>query len=99
MPDTLPLPIPYSAKKQEYESFLDTDSVLHGIIKVVDPSFTNLWGLSKRIEELYVLLVKITTHDHSPDNDAYTIAFDYQVANGISNGKIKLRELNKEVKI
>jgi hypothetical protein len=89
LPDTLP--IPYSASDQTYESFHGTDCVLRGILKIIDPTYKSEWGFTKRIEELFELPEKRVTHDHNPANDAYCIAFDYQVSNAISNGKIKLR--------
>lgn len=89
LPNTLP--IPYSASEQKYESFLGTDDILSGILKIVDPLFDKRWGFTKRIEELFVLPTKRVNHDHNPANDAYCIAFDHQVSNGIASGKIKKR--------
>jgi len=57
----------------------------------VDPTHTSPWGFTKRIEELYNLPSKKYEHDHLPSHDAYNIAFDYQVANNISTGIIKLK--------
>ena len=90
MPDTLP--IPYSASAQTYESFQETHSILNGVLKVVDPTFGKEWGFTKRIEELFDIPLKRVLHDHNPANDAYCIAFDHQVSNGIMSGTIKLRQ-------
>lgn len=90
IPDTLP--IPYSAKKQKYKPFRETNSILRGILFVADPDYTSQFGLSRRIAEIYDVPTPIAKHDHNPANDAYTIAYDFQVANAIAKGTIVLRK-------
>lgn len=85
------LPIPYSASKQDYEIFHETFSMQRGLLKVVDPSFTSDWGLSQRISELYNLPPKRDLNPHNPVDDAYEIAYDYQVLNGIQNNQIHMK--------
>ena len=98
MEHTSDLPIPYSAtkhkktKRQAYSSFLETHSQQRGFLMAVDPDFRGIWGLSERIAELYDVPKPMRKHDHSPANDAYTIAYDQMVLFGIMEGVIKPRE-------
>lgn len=93
LPDTLPLP--YTAGrvdgKQQYKSFWETHSEQRGLLAVVDPSFKQNWGYTKRIAELYEVPDQKKDHDHNPSNDAYSIAFEHQVLLNIRDGKIQRR--------
>jgi hypothetical protein len=82
------LPIPYSASEQDYSDFINVSDYQRGLLILADPEFDNWWGLTDRISELYILPPKTKAHDHNPANDAYTIAFDFQVLMGIKNGSI-----------
>lgn len=88
LPGTLPLP--YTASfPQEYSSFFETHSQQKGLLTAVDPEFKSDWGLSKRISELYNVPECTVVHDHHPCNDAYTIAYEQHVLNGIRDGRYK----------
>lgn len=91
MDKTSQLPIPYSSDKQKYGSFFETHSMLKGILAIVDPAYNSNWGLSARVYELYNVPKKLKEPNHNPANDAYAIAFDAQVINGIREKKIELR--------
>lgn len=82
------LPIPYSADKQQYKSFYETGSIFKGILAIIDPSYAKNWGFSDRVRELYNIPEMTREHTHNPADDAYTIAFDAQIVNGIISGKI-----------
>lgn len=85
------LPIPYTSGSQKYASFYETGSMFKGILAVVDPSYSKGWGYSNRIRELYNVPEMTREHNHTPADDAYTIAFDAQIINGIQRGKITLK--------
>lgn len=88
------LPIPYSAGIiQNYKPFWETHSEQRGILAVVDPSFKEDYGFTKRLSELYDIPPMKKDHDHNPANDAYTIAFDQQIILGIRDQTIKLKSL------
>lgn len=72
----------------------DTDSIIKGILIMIDPKFVseNDWGYTKKIRELYNVPKITIEHNHLPHNDAYNIAFDYQITVGIMKNKIKLRD-------
>lgn len=93
------LPLPYSADKtpnddgviaQKYKSLWETHSVQRGLLAVVDPDYKTDWGYTKRINELYSIppMDPEITHDHLPHHDAYTIACEQQVVNGIRDRTI-----------
>ena len=87
------LPIPYEASgKQKYAPFQETGCILQGILKIIDPKFKKDRGHKYRIGKLFDLPKKKKPNDHNPSNDAYGIAYDWQVSNGISNKTIKLKE-------
>ena len=89
LPNTLP--IPYCAAKQEYDIFHETFSMQRGILKVVNPEFKSDWCLDGQLEKVYYLPKRKNTDVHNPAHDAYNIAFDYQVMNGIQSGEIKMK--------
>lgn len=86
------LPIPYTAKSQKYDSFYETGSMFAGIISVVDPSYPKTWSYGARVKELYDVPQMKREHNHTPADDAYTIAFDAQIVTGIRRGKITLKQ-------
>jgi len=88
-------PIPYNARPKEtgdseYAPFWETTSMQRGLLMSVDPEFTEDWGLTDRIYELYDITAvdRDIAHDHLPHHDAYTIACDLQILHGIQNGSI-----------
>lgn len=85
------LPIPYSASKQEYETFFETTSMQKGFLLAHGINLD--WGLSNKIKELYDTPECIKFHDHNPANDAHTIAFDMHMLLNIYNGVYKKRIL------
>lgn len=91
MDRTSKLPLPYTADSQEYDSFFETHSMLRGVLTVADPTFDSDWGLSNRIREIYDVPEMKKSHTHNPADDAYTIAFDAQIVNGIKAGRIRQR--------
>lgn len=86
LPDTMPLP--YDSKGK-YKPYWETHSVQRGLLMAVDPEFKNDWGFTERIMELYKVPKMRRNHDHLPNNDAYTIAFENQIILGIRDGYIK----------
>lgn len=84
------MPLPYSTNGS-YKPFWETHSMQRGLLIAVDPNFKDDWGFTKRIAELYEIPKMVRNHDHLPNNDAYTIAFDNQVLLGIRDGNIKLK--------
>lgn len=85
LPNTLP--IPYSTHG-EYSSFWDVHSEQRGLLMAIAPEFQRNKGLSKKIQELFDIPEMECEHDHRPDNDAYTIAFEQQVLFAIRDGRI-----------
>lgn len=84
------LPIPHSASTQEFSPFYDTTSEIKGLLSVIDPSFKQNWGYSKRLYELYDVPIFDKKHDNNPANDAFTIAVQHQIVLNIRDKKIKL---------
>jgi len=84
MPHTLP--IPYTAKKQEYETFFETHSIEKGIL--LANGISKDWGLFDEIKNLYNVPKCKCFHDHNPANDAYTIAYEMHTLLQIGNCKI-----------
>lgn len=82
-------PLPYKARKIEYQSLWDTDSMLRGFLAATDPSYKKQWGLSDRIRELYNVKTEDIGYDHMPHHDAYNIACDAQILLGIRDGRIE----------
>lgn len=87
-PNEMPLPYDTAGK---YSTFWETDSMLRGILAVVDPKHTSPWGLTARVRELYSAPKPEFESDHRPDHDAYEIAFDGQLVLAIRNGRLKLQ--------
>lgn len=82
------MPLPYCTTGN-YKPLWETHSVMRGILMVADPNFKKDWGFSDRIAELYDVPPMERKHDHMPNNDAYTIAFENQVLLGIRDGSIQ----------
>jgi len=91
MGDTFPLP--YSTLGEySYRACLDTTSLKRGLLMAVDPAWDSNWGCTKRIAQLYMCPpTRGKAHNHNPQNDAYTIAYDRQVLRGIRRGTIARR--------
>jgi hypothetical protein len=83
------LPIPYGASDQEYSAFLDTHSQQKGLLMDVCPEFISNWGLSQKITQIFQVPEQILAHDHRPDHDAYTIAWDQQILFAIRDRRVK----------
>jgi hypothetical protein len=73
------LPIPYSAGKQEYETFFESHSMLKGFLLSKNNSneFGD-WGLSDLIYKNKLMNKCPIQQDHNPVNDAYVIAYETQ---------------------
>ena len=92
LPDRMP--IPYAASgEQDYMPFQETGSIFRGILKVVDPTYDKERGHKYHIRKLFWLPKKTKPHDHNPENDAYGIAYNWQVSNAIGTGKIKRKAI------
>ena len=87
------MPIPYSASTGDYSAFFETTSMQKGFLLGIDPEFDPFakWGFSNRIAQLYDVPSQVKQHDHSPENDAYSIAYDFNVLLAIRQGRIKKR--------
>ena len=84
------LPIPYDTLGK-YRKFWETHSMQRGLLMAIDPAGKQDWGLSERIEKLFDIPPSKIPHDHTPANDAYNIAREYQILKGIESGKYKKR--------
>lgn len=80
------MPIPYRASDGKYSSFCETHSMMRGLLMSADPGYKLEWGFFKRIGEIYYFPESAKKHDHRPDNDAYTIAYEFQILRGIQAG-------------
>lgn len=89
------LPIPYTVTTKSYDNFYETGSIFRGIVSVVDPSYKKEYGFTYRANKLYDVPEKKYKHTHNPADDAYGIAFDFQVSVGIAKGTIKLKKILK----
>jgi hypothetical protein len=83
------LPIPYTAAKQEYETFFETTSMQKGLLLTHGISID--WGLFKEIKNLYYVPELAICHDHNPVNDAYTIAFEMMIMLNIQSNDHKFK--------
>ncbi len=95
------MPLPYRATgglSAKYGKFWETHSEQRGLLMAVDPEFkpgkdekTDRWiGYTERIEQLYGIPPWDVKHDHSPENDAATIAREQQILLGIKKRKYRL---------
>ena len=69
------MPIPYNTNGS-YETFFETTSVMKGFALAYGK--TGDWGFKNMLKDIIVFPVCPAEHDHSPANDATTIAFDAQ---------------------
>lgn len=91
--------LPYSASDNTYSSFFETHSMQKGLLLALPNEFdvNAKWGFTKRISEIYDVPVMEHKHDHSPENDAYTIAYDFNTLVSIGEGTIRKKvEVNSE---
>jgi len=88
---TSDMPLPYTASTSQYSSFFETHSMQKGFLLAIDPNFDPdiKSGFTNRIAELYDVPPPLKEHDHNPENDAYSIAYDFAVMMAIREGKIK----------
>jgi hypothetical protein len=96
--ETEDIVLPYSASRyatqddpnllQRYNEFTDTTSMKKGFLIGYNYGKKNkiVW---KDIEKEFDIPPAEFEHDHMPENDAYTIARDRQIINGIDIGKFK----------
>lgn len=84
--------LPCSALTGEYCQMIETTSAVCGLIKFIDKTDKNNWGVYKRLNELYNLPRCDVSHNHQPDNDASVIAHNMYLLDQISLGKIKKRK-------
>lgn len=95
---TKAMPLPYSANDEppQYKKFRETHSEQRGLLMAIDPESVTRRGqsLSKRVEEVYdcSAIKNVYDHDHNPAHDAYSIAREAQILNGICAGRIQLKE-------
>ena len=83
------LPFPYNFYTGKYDTFLETHSIQKGLLMVIDSSYVNKdWGYSDAIKQYYHIPEYKKEHNHLPDHDAYTIAFDMQVLLNIGKRKL-----------
>lgn len=80
------MPLPYSAWDNRYSTFFETHSMMRGFLMRDDPNFHSDWGFFDRIRELYEFPAPVKKHDHLPNHDAYTIAYEFLILRGISAG-------------
>lgn len=91
------MPLPYSASDEPpaYKKFRETHSEQRGLLIAVDPESVGKRGqsLSNRVEELFDCssVQNVHPHDHNPAHDAYSIAREAVILNGIAGGRIQLR--------
>lgn len=88
------MPIPYAASDAKYSTFFETHSVMKGLLMAVDPEYKLEWGFFSRICELYDFPKAKKQHDHHPANDAYTIAYEFQILRGIQEGRYHRKKSN-----
>ena len=89
------MPLPYSASDEPpaYKKFRETHSEQRGLLFAIDPTYKG--SLSKRVEELYdcTAIHDVHPHDHNPAHDAYSIAREAVILNGIRDRRISLRSI------
>lgn len=83
-------PIPYSALNNSWGRIWNTTSMMWGLL---DDEYVlcNDRGYSKRLRMEYKVPEQAMEHSHLPDEDAYTIAFDFQACRNIRKGVIEGR--------
>jgi hypothetical protein len=96
--------LPYKMTKLSYGAMIETHSMQYGLLMgyasttaaLTDRSefLIKFWGMSKAMEDTFDIKYnqdlpesKIT-HDHMAENDAYTIAREYQVCLAVYKGQI-----------
>lgn len=88
---TKELPIPYNSFG-EYDSFLDVGSEERGFIMgIIEEIQNSSKKRNETLNRLYVLPEQKKQHTHLPNEDAYVIAYRYQVLVGILHGIIPKR--------
>jgi hypothetical protein len=89
-PDVMQMP--YNWTDGEYGALYDVHQTQRGFLLAHDPQWaTKYWGLTKAIEATWEVPKKMLEHTHLPHEDAYGIAFDLQVLDAISLGRLKKR--------
>ncbi len=90
-PEILPLPYLLS-EENNYGRHYDVHQMQIGFLASVYPDFpTKYWGATKAMEQLFQVPPKVKEHNHMPDSDAYTIAFDLQVVVNAARGTLPRR--------
>lgn len=96
---TADLPIPYSAARlskgnQKYAGIVDVGDIERGMLMVLDPNNKLPGRKPARLESLYNFsktpIDSTIHHDHTPDNDAYTIACRFRKCQDIQQGLVKM---------
>lgn len=85
-------PFPYSFLTGNYGKHYDVHQLQIGELRHHDSAWVQkYWGATKAINEIWDVPKMTKQHNHMPDFDAYTIAFDMVVLNLITLGVIKKR--------
>lgn len=84
LPNTKPMPYNTFDK---YCNLYETFNMQRGFLMAVDPTFTEEYDLNTRIKELFNLPHPAVQANHCPENDAYVIAYDLHMLNGIREGR------------
>ena len=71
------LPIPYSAKTQQYDDLYETTSIMKGLLLSNNVESDN--NMYKTLQTIYNIPNCPILHNHNPANDAFNIGFQAQV--------------------
>lgn len=91
------MPIPFSASKKEYSDFINVSDFQRGFLMAIDPNFNGQWGMTQRIIDLFEVPPRARKVDHNPVNDAYGIAYDFNVLLGIKNKRIVPKNTSNKI--
>lgn len=91
-------PFPYTmSSPQEYSTLIETHSLtkgllmMYGFFSAKGPEFVDKdWGMWPAVQELWDVGKPDITHDHMPNHDAYTIAWEFQKLAAIAKGEIRM---------
>lgn len=76
------LPIPYSAKYQEYEDFFESTSMLKSLM--LANGLNNNWNLWNKLRTIYDMPINPIKPTHHHINDAFDIAYKTQIVLNIN---------------
>lgn len=82
-------PFPFSFRTQQWSKHYDVGQIQRGFLTRLNPHWiTQGKNATKTIEENWKIPPKTKEHNHMPDSDAYTIAFDMQALLMASSGQL-----------